>query len=141
LTAYIDTSVLVAYYCPEPLSARAEEVIHGGDAAAISPLTEVEFCSALAIKVRMRELDVEIAGRLLSRFQRHLEKGRYHVVPVGAREHTLACDWISRFVTPLRTVDALHLAVAFTNDLPLLTADKDLARSAEHFGVEHKLIS
>jgi predicted nucleic acid-binding protein len=84
---------------------------------------------------------VKTAGRLLSEFQRHLEGGRYRVLPMEAEEHALACEWISRFATPLRTIDALHLAVAHTNDLVLLTADKRLARSAAYFGIEHELIS
>ena len=139
--AYIDTSVLVAYYCPEPLSATAEKVICGADAPAISPLTEVEFCSALAIKVRTRGLDVKVAERLLSQFRLHLEERRYRIVPVEAKEYVLACDWIGRFSTPLRTVDALHLATAFSSGLRLITADRNLARAARHFGVEHELIS
>jgi predicted nucleic acid-binding protein len=141
LTAYIDTSVLVAYYCPERLSAAAEKVICGADAPAISPLTEVEFCSALAIKVRTRELDVKAAERLLFQFRLHLEERRYHIVPVEAKEYVLACEWIGRFSTPLRTVDALHLATAFSSSLRLVTADGNLARAARHFGVEHELIS
>ena len=138
--AYIDTSVLVAYYCPEPLSATAEKVIRGADAPAISPLTEVEFCSALAIKVRTRELNMKVAERLLSQFRVHLEERLYRIVPVETKEYLLAADWIGRFAVPLRAVGALHLATAFSNGLELVTADKNLARSARHFGVEHVLI-
>ena len=35
----------------------------------------------------------------------------------------LAREWISRFTTPLRTLDALHLAVASQNNIRLVTAD------------------
>jgi len=59
---------------------------------------------------------------------------------VESKEYVLAADWIGRFATPLRTVDALHLASAFSNGLRLLTADRGLARSAKHFGVECELI-
>jgi len=139
--AYIDTSVLVAYYCPEPLSVAAEKAIGEADAPTVNPLIEVEFCSALGIKVRTQELGVQAAERLLSQFRLHLEERRYRIVPVEAKEYVLAADWISRFSTPLRTVDALHLASAFSNGLRLLTADRGLARSAERFGVECRLIS
>jgi hypothetical protein len=37
-------------------------------------------------------------------------------------------------------LDALHLAATFTHDLCILTADRDLARSAHHFGVDCTLI-
>lgn len=138
--AYVDTSVLVAYYCPEPLSNAAEKAIGEASQPAVNRLIEVEFCSALAIKIRTGELDVASAERLLSQFRLHLDERRYRIVPLKARQYALAADWISRFSTPLRTVDALHLASAFSNGLRLLTADQRLARSAEHFGVECELI-
>ena len=138
---YLDTSVLVAYYCPEPLSPKAQQVVREDDAPAVSPLTEVEFCSALAIRVRTGELSADAAQRVLSQFRLHLEERRYQVLPVEAKEYALACDWIGRFSTPLRTVDALHLATAFSGGLRLVTADRDLARSAKHFGVAFRLVS
>jgi predicted nucleic acid-binding protein len=41
--SYIDTSVLVAYYCPEPISAKAEKVILRADPPAVSHLAENEI--------------------------------------------------------------------------------------------------
>lgn len=110
---YIDTSVLVAYYCPEPLSEAAEQSVRGADFPAISLLTEVEFCSALAIKVRTGEIAEAAAERLLSRFRMHLEEQRFCIRPIEAEHYLLAADWIGRFSTPLRSLDALHLVVAF----------------------------
>jgi len=42
-TAYIDTSILGAYYCPESLSSAAETVLRGIGTPVISVLSEVEF--------------------------------------------------------------------------------------------------
>ena len=58
-----------------------------------------------------------------------------------ARLDDPARDWIGSFSAPRRTLDALHLAAAFGNDLALLTADKALARSARHFGVTCEVVS
>ena len=138
---YIDTSVLVAYYCPEPLSAAAQREMRRIEMPAISPLSEVEFCSVLALKTRTGETDVDTARQVIASFRTHLDGGMYGVVPVEAGEYALACEWIGAFRTPLRTVDAIHLATAYSNHLVLVTADKDLARSARHFGVKYKLIS
>ena len=66
---YFDTSVLVAYYCPEPLSRTAEREIRSSTTAAISLLTEVEFTSALALKTRRGELAVASARSILACFQ------------------------------------------------------------------------
>ena len=40
---YADTSVLVAYYCPEPLSEKAEALLTTHEQPVISALAEVEF--------------------------------------------------------------------------------------------------
>ena len=55
--------------------------------------------------------------------------------------YQLAREWISRFQTPLRTLDALHLACASSNELCLVTADDGLAESAEALGLEWRLLS
>jgi hypothetical protein len=139
--AYIDTSVLVAYYCPEPLSASAQEALRRIDQPAISPLVELELYAAVAAKVRAGELDPAAARRILAVFQKHQAEECYRMVPIAAAEYDQARDWIGRFSTPLRAPDALHLAVAYSNGLTLLTADRALARSGAHFGVKHKRIA
>ena len=53
---YVDTSVLAAYYCTEPLSAAAQTAIREAHEPVISLLVEVEFASAVALKVRTGEL-------------------------------------------------------------------------------------
>ena len=50
--AYFDTTVIVAYYCPEKLSARAEKNILEDDEPTISNLTVVEVASTLSRKIR-----------------------------------------------------------------------------------------
>ena len=89
--SYIDTSVLVAYYCPEPLSNAAERAIRQADRPTISALVEVEFCSALAIKMRTGDMDMESAQRILSCFRMHIADRLFTIVPVAAREYAAAC--------------------------------------------------
>ena len=137
---YVDTSALVAYYCPEPLSPVVERILRKLAAPTISPLVEVELHAAVAVKLRRGELDAGSANRIVSEFRLHLEDGLYHVVPIQAREFSLARDWIARFSTALRTLDALHLAAAFANGLTLVTADKGLAKAALALGVRSRLV-
>lgn len=139
--AYIDTSALVACYCPEPLSATVEREVRRSGAPAISPLTEVEFYSALALKTRTHEMEKNVARRVLSLFRLHCADGAYRIVPIGAREFAVACEWIGAFATTLPTVDALHLAAGFANGLAVVTLDRDLARSAAHLDVRCRLVS
>jgi predicted nucleic acid-binding protein len=101
----------------------------------ISDLTEVELLSALSRKARARELDPTEAQRIAAQFLAHLEANLYTRLPMERRHYKLARDWLARFTTPLRTLDALHLAVAGSEGLRLVTADRTLARSARHLGI------
>lgn len=139
--AYLDTSLLVAYYCPEPLSAKAEPAIRRDDEPVISLLVEVELCSAVAAKVRTGEMDKAAGTRVIATFQQHVADRRYRIVAIAEGEYALARTWLGQFTTTLRALDALHLAAASSNDLTLLCADKGLARAAKRLGVTCRLIT
>jgi predicted nucleic acid-binding protein len=139
--AYIDTSVLAAYYCPERLSGKIQKKLAGLDEAVISPLVQLELSSAVSQKIRGKELTIADGNRILSLLQVHLADGLYRVVAIGSREYALARGWVAAFSTPLRTLDALHLAAAFANDLTLLTADQALSKSAKQLGVSCQRIA
>ena len=47
---YVDTSALVAYYCPEPLSEKVETFLMSQTRPIISTLTEIELFSAVSKK-------------------------------------------------------------------------------------------
>ncbi len=128
--AYVDTSVLGAYYCPEALSAAAEAALQRLAAPVISTLTEVEFASLIARKRRLRELTTAQAHRVLELFGSHVQEGFYRRVPLGPEHCLRARDLIAGMTSALRTLDALHLAIALTEDLPLLSADRDFVRAA-----------
>lgn len=127
---YVDTSVLVAYYCPERLSEKVETFLMKHPRPTISALTEVEFFSAVSGKVRKKEMDVKDASRVTARFLAHMDSTYYTYVPVEAHDYRLARDWIGMFRMELRTLDALHLAVASSAGLTLLTSDQGLYKSA-----------
>jgi predicted nucleic acid-binding protein len=132
---YLDTSVLTAYYCPERFSRDAQRVVRSTLRPSISDLTEVELVSALARKTRAQELGLGEARRVASQFMSHLEANLYARRSVERRHYVLARDWIARFTTPLRALDALHLAVAAADGLQFATADRALARSARTLGI------
>jgi predicted nucleic acid-binding protein len=137
---YIDTSVLAAYYAPEERSARVQRLLSRLEGPTVSPLVEVELCCAVARKVRAGEMDAVAANRVFAQFQMHLAQPRFRIVPIHAPEYMLAREWIVSMTSPLRVLDALHLAAAFSNGLGLVTADQGLADSAQRLGVKHKLV-
>ncbi len=132
---YVDTSVLVPYYLPEPLSDRVQRFLRETPDIAVSDLGEVEFFSALARKVRERELSREDARRIAAVFTGHLEGGAYARLELDRAIYHTAQGRIGGFEIPLRTLDALHLAAAATSALPIATADAALARSARSLGL------
>ena len=138
--SYIDTSVLVAYYCPEPISEIVEETILRIEGPAISPLTEIEFFSAVSRKIREKTVSRSDVHRIINRFQSHTKNKMFRWIPVENQHYQMAKNWIAQFTTPLRTFDALHLAIAALNNLTLITADSNLAESAEYFGVDTTII-
>ncbi|MGK5091452.1 type II toxin-antitoxin system VapC family toxin [Deltaproteobacteria bacterium TL4] len=138
---YIDTSVLVAYYCPEPNSDVVEQILVQMDQPAISQLTEVELSSAISRKIREQELSTIDGNRVLAQFKTHLSQRCFLYFPIHSQHYIIAKGWISQFTTPLRTLDAIHLAIASVNNLSLLTADIKLADSARHLGLNARLIA
>jgi predicted nucleic acid-binding protein len=137
---YMDTSVIVAYYCPEALSEKAEALITTQVRPAISVLTEVELFSALSRKVREGDMDRVDSGRIIAKFLSHVEGLYYTKLFIEPHHYRLARDWIGQFETPLRTLDALHLAVACSEGFALATADQTLAKSAETLSVDALLL-
>lgn len=137
---YADTSVLVAYYAPEALSEDAERLLRLYPQPAISDLVEVELFSALARKVRQQELGQRDAERVRGRFLAHLAGGFFDRLPLGREHYQLARHWLGSAELPLRSLDALHLAVASVDDRILATADAPLARAAKALGLQAMLV-
>jgi len=137
---YIDTSILAAYYCPEPLSEQAEALLLSGVRQALSSLSEVELLSAVSRKMRAGEISPAHGRRIANRFGTHLEGDFYTRLPVEQRHYRIARDWIGSFRTTLRTLDALHLAVASVEGLCIATADSGLFDAAVALGLEARLI-
>jgi predicted nucleic acid-binding protein len=137
---YIDTSVLVAYYCPEPLSEKAEAFLTAHMQPAISALTELELFSAISRKVREKGMDHKDAGRVIARFVAHQDNHYYTYLSVEAHHFRLARDWIGMFKLSLRTLDALHLAIASSEGLRIVTTDKSLLKSAKGLGLSSILL-
>jgi predicted nucleic acid-binding protein len=138
---YLDTSILTAYFYPEARSAAVQGLLSRMERPTVSPLVEVELYCTVARKVRAGQIEASGALRIFSEYQLHVTDNRFAIVHVGTAEYALARQWLAQLATPLRVLDALHLAAAFSNGLTLVTADKDLAASARHFGVKHRLIS
>ena len=133
-SAYVDTSILGAYYCPEPLSAAAERALRQFKTPVISVLSEVEFCSLISKKHRLDELRERQAKAILDLFSNHVAEGFYRRITLNTEHFIKARLLLASLDSSLRTLDALHLAAALAEGLTLLTADREFARA----GKRHK---
>lgn len=137
---YLDTSVVVAYYCPEKFSDIIEIYLRTLDNPVISNLTDLEFSSAISRKIRNKELSISDGEKILTQFRLHREEKYYHALLINSNHYQVAKKWIEQFKTPLRNPDALHLAAASSCCRILATTDKLLAKAALQFGIKTKYI-
>jgi predicted nucleic acid-binding protein len=103
--AYFDTSVLVKNYVQEAGSARARALLRNYSFLS-SAVTPVELMSALIRKRSMGELDVVDLRRVLARIQE--DRLYWKLLDVGAAVLNRGEELVQK--TPLRTLDAIHLA-------------------------------
>jgi uncharacterized protein len=140
MSAYIDTSVLGAYYCREALNTAVDSALGRVEGPVISALSEVEFCSLVAKKQRLRELNKAQVRGILDLFGNHIAEGFYRRVAMTHDHFSMARQLITSGRVALKTLDALHLAVALNEAVPLLTADRQLATAAKRHRCKVTLI-
>ena len=136
MSQYIDTSILAAYYCPEPLSEVAEKHLLKLKSPVISWLTGVELYSAIAKKVRRNDISENDAERIGDLFEVHQGGEYYRVAEIEAQDYRRATKWMMQRETPARTLDAIHLAVAWRLQLTVVTADSTMAQAAKRLDIK-----
>lgn len=139
-SAYIDTSILGAYYCPEPLSTAAEKALRQFKTPVISVLSEVEFCSLISKKYRLEELRQRQAKEILDLFSNHVAEGFYRRISLNTEHFVKARLLVASMNSSLRTLDALHLAVALLEGLTVVTGDREFARAGKRHKADTLLI-
>ena len=134
---YLETSALAKWYLNEPFSEAFEEFIRAHAAAAISRLTVVEFRCLLARRRRAGEITRAIESRVFAAFEKDVSGGSLQVHPVTDEHVIAALGMIERLGKyPLRTLDALHLAIAQGIQCrQLATADTTMADAGKAAGL------
>lgn len=142
MSLYLDTSVIVPYYCPEINSEKVQRELTSRSNFCISSLTFVEIHSALARKIRKRELSHTEARSISTIFKKHVNKGYYKKVSLQKKHYLQAEEWLKQFNINcnLRSLDALQLSAAVFANLPIFTLDTRLADAARLFNIPCKFL-
>jgi predicted nucleic acid-binding protein len=133
---YVDTSALVKRYVRETGSDAFDAFFLEQAPLAISRLTIVEMRCALARRRRNKQVSSKLETRVLDAFRLDIQDGALTVSSFLEDDLTLAYHLMDEVADlPLRTLDALHLAVARRHDMAAFsTADKKQAEAAQKLG-------
>ena len=135
---YVDTSALAKWYLNEPRSEDFAKYIQSEQKdVAISRLTVVELRCLLGRRRRARHLTTALEREILQVFRADVQRG-FLTVHRLEDHHALRADELIEQLKeePLRTLDALHLAI--TLDLGcqrIATADRVMATAATKLGI------
>jgi predicted nucleic acid-binding protein len=135
---YVDSGVLLKLYLPEPESEAAQQTVATAVDLTCSELLLAEFQSALSRKHREGQIDTYAAVESMAALRRHIEQGAIGLVKLDSATIEAAVKLLAKMPTaiPLRTLDAIHLAVCLENKLfPLLTTDAVMSNAARHLDI------
>ena len=133
---YVDTSALVKRYLQEPGSDAFDAFFLTQAPLGISRLTVIEMRCALARRRRANQVSPELETQVQEAFRLDMQDGALVVASFNDDDLTLAYHLMDEVgVIPLRTLDALHLAVArHIAATGFATADKNQADAARQLG-------
>jgi uncharacterized protein len=135
---YIDSSALAKLYLPEPDSDRLDNFLRSRRDLTISELAITEVMSALARRRREGALTARQANRVRDAVFSDAQSGSFRRLDLSPVIHRQAERiLLSTDSIPLRTLDALHIALAiFGEARSIVTFDVRLAEAAAVHGLQ-----
>jgi predicted nucleic acid-binding protein len=135
---YVDTSALAKLYLNELRSQDFEEYIARSLPVAISRLTVLELRCLLARRRRAGEIDARLERDAFAAFEGDVRNGALTVRPLEDAHAAAALQILVRLkAQPLRSLDAMHLAIALDiGATEIATADRVMATAAAALGLK-----
>lgn len=136
MSVYLDVNVIVALFAIDPLNDKADKAMRGlRDTLVVSNLSAAEFSAVIARRVRTRYLRNGEAQTAFANFD--IWSARHaRLVEIENSDVAGATARMRRLDFPLRTPDALHIAIAQRVGCTLLTFDRTMAKVARAIGVD-----
>ena len=135
---YVDSSALAKLYVPEAESEQLDQFLRGRRDLIISELAITEVISAAARRRREGALNAEQTNQIRDAIMADAQSGsfrRFDITPAIHREAErmlLSADSVA-----LRTLDALHIAIALSAQAQaVITFDLRMAEAAALYGLE-----
>ncbi len=138
---YIDTSVLVAALTHETRTVSMQQWLaeQSANQLATSDWTITEFSSALSLKMRTGQVQLQGRNRSLTAFHQLVSES-FILLSISALHFRAAARLVDHYSLNLRSGDALHLAVAMEHGATLCTLDQRLAAAGPELGAETLLL-
>jgi predicted nucleic acid-binding protein len=134
---YLDTSALAKNYVQEADSDALDAALTGRRDLLISELALTELTSALARRVREKQVDATVGRRIYQQLLRDVRTGEYRLLDLTSATHREAERLLLTLGrhAPLRAADSLHLAAAALADArALVTYDRQMHAAALALG-------
>ena len=135
MSVYLDASILVALFTRDAFTERANEFLDTElPVLVVSDFAAAEFASAVARLMRINQITGPETRAILANF----DSWKLRVADttgILSSDVTTAASFIRRLDLPLRTADAINIAIAQRIDATLVTFDVKMGDSARAVGV------